>query len=295
MKILKNIFGKQKIEKQEPTDEEVSSPNKPNKLTKAKEREFFKLVIDEERNQAETIQLYLKEFPSLCNSVVSGMQKGIDGFSSLMLAIRFYDFNTARKLVELGANVNFIDSSNVRENHSPVFFDFLQMMRDLIEWEEFQQAEVGLELWNLMESKGLDYQQKSIINDGVNRPKSCFEWLLSVASIKYGNQHIVDLDAGTLKEGIGNSKKESYYERIVKLLLDRVSDKDIKELNANHFRSISGKARPIYIEYGYVDSFILEVTNKLVVEKYGTEIMNIKDLSHIRKLDKEITRFANNG
>ena len=295
MKILKNIFGKQKIEKQELTNKEVISSNKPNKLTKAKEREFFKLIIDEETDQAETIQLYLKEFPSLCNSVVSGMQKGIDGFSSLMLAIRFYDFNTARKLVELGANVNFIDSSHVRENHSPVFFDLLQMTRDLIEWEEFKQVEVGLELWNFMESKGLDYQQKSIVNDGVNRPKNCLEWFLSVASIKYGNQHLVDLETGTIKKGIGNLKKESFYEKIVKLLLDQVSDKEIKELNANHYRSISGKTRPIYIEYGYADSFVLEVTNKLVFEKYGTEIMDMKDLSHIRKLDKEITRFANNG
>lgn len=295
MKILKNIFGKQKIEKQEPTNKEVSSSNKPDKLTKAKQREFFKLIIDEETNQAETIQLYLKEFPSLCNSVVSGMQKGIDGFSSLMLAIRFYDFNTARKLVELGANVNFIDSSNVRENHSPVFFDLLQMIRDLIEWEEYQQVEVGLELWDLMESKGLDYQQKSIVNDGVNRAKNCLEWFLSIASIKYRNQHLVDLETGTIKEGVGNLKKESYYERIAKLLLNRVSDKEIKELSANNYRSISGNTRPIYIEYGYVDSFILEITNKLVFEKYGTEIMDMKDLSHIRKLDKEITRFANNG
>ena len=293
MKILKNIFGKQKNEKREPIDKEVSSSNKPNKLTKAKEREFFKLIIDEETNQAETIQMYLKKFPSLCNSVVSGMQKGIDGFSSLMLAIRFYDFNTARNLVELGANVNFIDSSYVRENHSPVFFDLLQMIRDLIEWEEFQQVKVGLELLDLMESKGLDYRQKSIVNDGVNRPKHCLEWFISIASIKYGNQHLIDLQTGIVKEGAGNLEKESYYERIVKILLNKVSNAEIKELNANHYRSISRKTRPIYIEFGYVDPFILEVTNKLVFEKYGAEIMNIKDLSHIRKLDKEITRFAN--
>ena len=293
MKILKNIFGKQKIEKQEPTDKNVSSSNKPNKLTKAKEREFFKLIIDEETDQAETIQMYLEEFPSLCNSIVSGMQKGIDGFSSLMLAIRFYDLNTARQLVELGADVNFIESSNVRTNHSPVFFDLLQMIRDLIEWEEFQQVEVGIELLDLMESKGLNYQQKSNVNDGVNRPKNCLESFLSFAAIKYGSQHLIDSQNDILKEGIGNSKKESYYERIVKLLLDRVSDEEIKELNANHYRSISGKTRPIYIRHGYVDPFILDVTNNLVLQKYGFEIKNIRDESHIRKLDKEITRFAN--
>lgn len=295
MKILKNIFGKQKIEKQEPTDKEVSGSNKPNKLTKAKEREFFKLIIDEETTQSETIQLYLKEFPSLCNSVVSGMQKGIDGFSSLVLAIRFYDFNTARKLVELGANVNFIDSSNVRENHSPVFFDLLQMIRDLIEWEEFQQVEVGLELWNLMESKGLDYQQKSIVNDGVNRAKNCLEWFLSIASIKYGSQHVIDIQTGILKDGNGNLNKESYYEKILMRLLDKVSESEVMELNANNYRSISGKTRPIYIEHGYVDPFALSVANKLVRQKYGTEIENIKDENYIKKLDKEITRFANIG
>jgi hypothetical protein len=121
------------------------------------------------------------------------------------------------------------------------------------------------------------------------------ESFLSFASIKYGNQHLIDLQTGILEVGIGNSKKESYYERIVKLLLDRVSDKEIEELNANHYRSISGKTRPIYIEHGYVDPFILDVTNNLVFQKYGLEINNIRDESHIRKLDKEITRFANNG
>jgi hypothetical protein len=293
MKILKNIFGKQKIEKQVPTDKVVSRSNMPNKLTKAKEREFFKLIIDEETNQAETIQLYLKEFPSLCNSVVSGMKKGIDGFSSLMLAIRFYDFNTARMLIKLGANVNFIDSSNVRENHSPVFFDLLQMTRDFIEWEEFQQVEVGFKLWDLMESKGLDYRQKSIVNDGINRSKNCLEAFLSFASIKYGNQHLLEPKTGIIKKGIGNPDKEFFYERIVKRLIESVSDIEIKELDANHYRSISGIKRPIYIEHGYVDPFILDVTNNLVFEKFGFEIKNIKDESHIRKLDKEITRFAN--
>lgn len=291
MKILKNIFGKQKVKKQEPSDKVVS---RSIKLTKAKEREFFKLIIDEETNQAEKIQLYLNDFPSLCNSVVSRMKKGIDGFSSLMLAIRFYDFNTARKLVELGADVNFIDSSMVREKHSPVFFDLLQMTRDFIEWEEFQQAEIGLKLWDLMEAKGLDYQQKSIVNDGINRSKNCLEAFLSFASIKYGNQHLLEQKTGIIKRGSGNPDKENFYKRIVKRLIERVSEIEIKEIDANHYRSVSGIKRPIYIEHGYVDPFILDVTNNLVFEKFGFEIKNIKDESHIRKLDKEITRFANN-
>lgn len=290
MNILKNMFGKQKNEKKEPT----TGLHMPNKLTKAKEREFFKLIIDEEINQTETIHLYLKEYPSLCNSVVSGMKKGIDGFSSLMLAIRFYDFNTARMLVEHGANVNFIDSSNVRENNSPVFFDLLQMTRDFIEWEEFQQVEVGFKLWDLMESKGLDYRQKSIVNDGINRSKNCLEAFLSFASIKYGNQHLLEPKAGIIKKGSGNPDKERFYERIVRRLIESVSDIEIKELDANHYRSISGIKRPIYIEHGYVDPYILDITNSLVFEKFGFEIKNIKDESHIRKLDKEITRFANN-
>lgn len=295
MKILKNIFRKQEMEIKEPTSKEVPKSEKPKKLTKTKEKEFFKLILDEEVYQIDKIQESLKEFPALANSVVSGMKKGIDGFSSLMLAIRFYDFNSAIKLVELGADVNFIDSSDVRQNHPPVFFDLLQMIRDLIEWEEFQKVEVGLELWDLMESKGLNYQQKSIVNDGINQSKNCLEAFLSFASIKYGNQHLINSETGIIKKRNGNPKKESFYEAVVKRLIEKVSDKAIKELNANHYRSISGITRPIYIECGYVDPFILEIANKLVSEKQGIEIMNIKDKSHIRKLDKEITRFANNS
>lgn len=291
MLILVKIFNETQKEISTKKNKETPSINNPMKITKAKEREFFQLILNEESDNADKIQLYLNELPSLCNSVVSGMQKGIDGFSSLMLAIRYYDFKTAYKLVDLGANVNFIDSSNVRVNHSPVFFDLLQMMRDLIEREEFHHLEDGFELWELMELKGLSYNQKSIVNDGVNRPKNCLEIFLSFAKIKYGNQHLID-SKGNIKKGSGNPKKESCYERIVKRLIERVSDEEIRALNANHYRSISGTNRSIYVEHGYVDPFILDVTNKLVYQKYGIEINNINDESHIRKLDKDITRFA---
>lgn len=293
MKILKNILRKNKTEFKESESKVVSNFDKPKKLTKIKEKEFFKLILDEEVYQIDKIQESLKEFPDLANSVVSGMKKGIDGFSSLMLAIRFYDFNSAIKLVELGADVNFIDSSDIRQNHSPVFFDLLLMTRDLIEWEEFQKVEVAFELWDLMESKGLNYQQKSIVNDGINRSKNCLEAFLAFASIKYGNQHLIEPNSETIKKDSGNSAKEDFYEKIALRLLDKVSENEVRELNANHYRSISGNKRLIYIKYGYVDPFILERTNRLIFQKYGFEIEKIKDESHIRKLDKEITRFAN--
>lgn len=287
VKILKNLIGNK-----ETLENSKANPNHSKVPTKTMEKEFFKLLIGQDKNRKKIITRYLNQVPLLSNSIVSGMQKGIDGFSTLTLAIRFYDLRTAIELVKFGANVNFIDASAVRKQNFPVFFDLLEIMRDLIERNDFQQVEDGFELWKLMESKGLNYQEKSIVTDGVNRSKNCLDWFISVASVKYRNYHLIDFETGTLRVRREVSKKEVYYEKILKLLLDKVSINEVRDLNANHYRSISGKARPIFIENGYVDPYILSLANSIILQKYGTEIENIRDLKHIKRLDKEITRFA---
>ena len=292
MKFLKKIFKNEKPSEASKSELKSNITVKPKKLTKAKEKEFFKLIIDEEIDHSNNVLGLLTEFPSLTNSVVSGLQKGIDGYSSLMLAIRYYNFDVAINLVKHGADVNFIDSSEVRQNHSPVFFDFLQMTRDMVEAENYEGVENGFQLWDIMDSNGLDYEMRSIVGDGINRPKNCLE-ALSFASIKYGNQHLIEQNSSEIKKGSGTRTKESYYERIAIRLIGKMSKNQLFEIDANHYRSISGTKRPIYIEHGYVDSFILDLVSMILVSEHNIEIKNIKDLTHINRLDKEIKRFAN--
>lgn len=307
MRILKKIFRKEEFNKPEKTDFAKPSSNNPKKLTKSLEREFFKLVKDEEIDYSEKITEMVLEYPSLTNATVSGMAKGIDGFSSLMLAIRFYNFDVAKILVQNGANVNFIEATGVRQNHSPVFFDLIEMMRDLIETKNFDEIKKGFELWSIMESKGLDYSLKSTCNDGVNQPDSFVEAFIRLAGAKYGNKHLLhnetkydptNLYVGTFRFGNESKdvQKESFYRQMAERIVIKCSIDQLKEIDANRFRYCSSSILPFYIENGFVDNFSLFVVNELTIEKYGFELNNMKDLSYLKgKIDKQIIRFANNG
>lgn len=306
MKILKKIFGNKDLNKTIQAKTDNSSSSKPKKLTKTKEREFFKLVKDEDLDHSELIADKLIDFPALANSTVSGMAKGIDGFSSLMLAIRFYNFDVAKILVQNGANVNFIDTSDVRQNHFPIFFDFIEMMRDLIEAKNFDEVNKGFELWDIMDSNGLDYSIKSICNDGVNQPDSFVEAYIRLIGVKYGNKHLVHnetkydppnpyVNIFIFSKESQDDQKENYYRQMARRIVNRVNMGQLKEIDANRFRWWSSSILPFYIENGFVDSFSLSIVNDLTKEKHGFELQNINDINHLQKnVDKQITRFANN-
>lgn len=306
MKILKSLFGKNKTGEPIQTEQKESVYDKPKKLTKVKEKEFFKLVMDEEVDYSERIKQMLQEFPLLANSTVSGMKKGIDGFSSLMLAIRFYNFDVAKVLIQQGADVNFIDSSGVRQNHSPIFFDFMEMMRNIIEEENFNAVENGFKLWDLLDSNGLDYTIKSIVNDGVNRSNNFIEAYIRLIGAKYGNNHLVHnettyappnpmVNIYRLSTESKNKKKESCYTLMAQRIIENINIDLLKEVDANQFRSWSSAILPFYIENGFVDNYSLLVVNKLSKEKYGFNLKNIDDINYLTTtIDKNINHFTNN-
>lgn len=274
------------------------------KLTKTKEREFFKLIKDEEFDHSDLISEMLIEYPDLANSTVSGMTKGIDGFSSLMLAIRFYNFDVAKILVRCGANVNFIDSSGVRKNHAPVFFDFIEIMRDLIEVNNIDEIKNGFELWDLMDSHGLDYSLKSIPNDGVNKPDNFVYAFIRLIGAKYNNKHLVHKETTNeapnkytstfrLSTKSQDMQKESSYLRMAEKIVNNVSVEQLREVDANRYRSWSSTILPFFIENGFVDKYSLHIINKLTKKKHGFELKNMHDINHItNNIDKRLTRFT---
>ncbi|RFC55605.1 alpha/beta hydrolase [Brumimicrobium aurantiacum] len=282
-----------------------NKPSRPKKLTKKLEREFFKLIIDEEFDYSTKIQEYLIQFPALANSVVTGMSKGIDGFSSLMLAVRFYNFNAAKILVQNGANVNFIDSSDVRERHYPIFIDYIEMMRNLIEGKQPKLIESGFELWDLFDENGLDYSIKSISNDGCNTPDSYIEAFIRLIGVKYKNKHLVhneykydppnpSINIYRFSNESQDKSKESFYKRMAIRLLEKISVQQLKEVDASNYRSFSSAILPFYIENGYVDNYVLSLVNHLIKKKHGFELKNIKSLESfkMRSVEIGIERFS---
>jgi len=255
------------------------------KLTKGKQKEFFKMIQKQQDVHFEELLTTLNEYPDLANAKVSGLAKGIDGFSSLQLAVRFYNFKIATELIKAGADVNYIDDSPVRPNYKPVFFDLIEMLKNIIEVEKYERVEEGIKLWELMESNGLNYNKKSIATDGVNIPENCVQAFIRVASTKYKKKHRLaeewkdeeDKYVYSLTDENREPEKEKWYEIIIKKILEKVDESLIKEVDGNWHRGVSSSLMPFYEEFGYVDNFSLEITNRLVKKKYGYELNNMSD------------------
>ncbi|AEV31397.1 ankyrin repeat protein [Owenweeksia hongkongensis DSM 17368] len=294
MNFWKTIFKKVETAKSSGSIEQPKVERPNGKLTIAKKREFFGMIKNEEFDHLNEISSSLDNYPELANEVVSGLSKGIDGFSSLMLSIRFYNFSVAKLLVKRGADVNYIDSSQFRKNHHPVLFDLIETIRDVVELGNFDAANKALELWDLMDSNGLDYLLKSEVSDGINQSQNCLEAFLRLVGVKYGNRHMVaKADSKVLNsEGVNmifklgkedrDLEKEMYYKEVASRILNNISEEALRDIDANRFRSWSTSILPFYRERGFVDTYALTLVNDIVIQKYGFEINNIKDSSYIK-------------
>ncbi len=160
------------------------------------------------------------------------------------------------------------------------------------------------ELWDLMESHNLDYCMKSIIHDKVNRPENCIQAFIRLVGAKYKNRHLVHnetrydppnpyLNIFRFSEESRDKIMEEGFEKIAIRLIESTPVELIKELDANHYRGLSGAILPFYIENGFVDNFSLTVVNKLVLQKYGFEIKNMYDENYIKGYDKDLLLFKN--
>lgn len=256
------------------------------KLTKAKTKEFFNLIKNESKDTYTESMAMLNDYSELSNTIVSGMAKGIDGYSSLMLAIRFYKFKFALELIKKGANVNFIDESPFRQSYRPIFIDLLEMLRNCVDVEDNEAIEEGFEIWDLMEFYGLDYSKKTIVTDKVNKSENCIEAYIRFVSARYGNKHKVHLETKynppapyiskyMLSEQSRERNKENLYESIMAKLIHCINEELFIEMDANRHRH-SGHMFEVALEqFKIIDSFSLEAANKYLSKKFGYSIKNM--------------------
>lgn len=252
-------------------------------ITKALSKDFFNLIRDEKKDRFDQLMQMLGQYPELANSVVSGMAKGIDGFSALMLAVRYYNFRFAIELVKAGADVNYMDHSPARQNYNPVLFDLLEMLKNLIEVGKTEDVKEGILLWESMESNGLDYSKKSIENDGVNESENCLEAFIRIASTQYEHQHKIhyDSDQGSYQRSDKSRKPENekWYELITKKIVNALDESMIKNIDANRHRDSGNVFKIAADQYEIIDYFSLESANENIKQKFGYEITNMNDLS----------------
>jgi hypothetical protein len=92
-------------------------------MTKKDIKTFFKAITDSDLNKVSELVNFDKEYLAVCN--VSPPKKD-DGQSGLQVAFKTGNFEIAKLLIEQGAEVNFIEKSEVNEWTAPVLHDSIR-------------------------------------------------------------------------------------------------------------------------------------------------------------------------
>lgn len=92
-------------------------------MTKKDIKTFFKAISDGDLNKVSELINSDKEYLTVCN--VSPPKKD-DGQSGLQVAFKSGEFEIARLLIEQGADINFIETSDINEWTAPVLHDCIR-------------------------------------------------------------------------------------------------------------------------------------------------------------------------
>jgi ankyrin repeat protein len=92
-------------------------------MTKKDIKAFFKAIADSDINKVTELINSDKEYLTVCN--VAPPKKD-DGQSGLQVSFKTGNFDIARLLIELGADINFIETSSVNEWTAPVLHDSIR-------------------------------------------------------------------------------------------------------------------------------------------------------------------------
>lgn len=92
-------------------------------MTKKDIKTFFKAILDGDLNKVSELINSDKEYLTVCN--VSPPKKD-DGQSGLQVAFKSGEFEIARLLIEQGADINFIETSDINEWTAPVLHDCIR-------------------------------------------------------------------------------------------------------------------------------------------------------------------------
>ncbi len=259
------------------------------KLTKTKTKEFFKLIKNENIDTYDECVAMLNDYPELTNEIVSGMSKGTDGCSSLMLAVNYHKFKFALELIKNGADVNFIDNSPHRTDYCPIFICLLERLRNCIVFENTISIAEGIKVWELMESNGLDYSLKSIVTDGINKPENCIEAYIRFVTVGYEYKHKIHEEIKKdpyfltyqYSEQSREISKEKLYESIMEKLVSCIDEELFMEIDANKHRNSGNLYKIEHEKFIIIDYFSVEIANKYLSKKFGRSIKNIDDNTFI--------------
>jgi len=134
-------------------------------MTKKDIKTFFKAVLDGDTNKVSELLEKNKEYLTICNVAPP---KKVDGQSGLQVAFKTGNFEVAKLLIEKGANINFMETSEINEWTAPVLHDCIRatIFNSYTLQRDTKQFDKAFNLLQLMLSKGAN--PKSIDSYGNN-------------------------------------------------------------------------------------------------------------------------------
>ncbi|MCI5058429.1 MAG: hypothetical protein MRY83_20120 [Flavobacteriales bacterium] len=255
------------------------------KLTQKKLKAFCSLIKDEKSFNEDKVFTMLKEYPELINKRIEKIAKGINGYSSLRLAIRFYNYPAVNELIKLGADVNFIDDTPYRYYSTPIFFDFMEMFKQLVEWKNFEGADRFMKIWDLMDDHGLNYSIKSYETELMDA-ENYLDAAIRLIGAGYGQKHITfynsDTNAIELSQKERDLEKEKWYVLALDRLIQSMNLDSIKEVNISNYRN--ARSFSFYSSYGVTDKFSVVKANELVKKRHNISLKNYSNEKEIERL-----------
>ena len=144
-----NFFKKNK----KPKVSEVRLTDQPFKKTKKNIHLFFNAIRNHDNEKVKVIINQNKDFIAV---VRPGLPKKDNGQSGLQVAFKVGNFEIAKFLINTGADVNFIDASEVNVWNMPVLHDCIRatIFQTNTLNKETDRFEIGIEIMSMMLSKG---------------------------------------------------------------------------------------------------------------------------------------------
>ena len=144
-----NFFKKN----EKPKVSEVPITDQPFKKTKKNIHLFFNAIRNHDNEKVKAIINQNKDFVTV---VRPGLPKKDNGQSGLQVAFKVGNFEIAKFLINTGADVNFIDASEVNDWNMPVLHSGIRatIFQTNTLNKETDRFEIGIEIMSLMLSKG---------------------------------------------------------------------------------------------------------------------------------------------
>lgn len=92
-------------------------------MTKKDIKKFFKAISDGDLNRISELLNNNSEYLTICNAAPS---KKDDGQSGLQVALKTGNFEIAKLLIDKGADINFMETSEINEWTAPVLHDCIR-------------------------------------------------------------------------------------------------------------------------------------------------------------------------